>query len=105
MTGNDLRYELFGKPYSSIYRFTEKLIEKANNGNLPSRIYAIGDNPLSDIKGIKLIVPIFYKLFYVDFFIIIISICYSIFMLYYVLYIGCLYYLVMRDFDLILRCE
>jgi ribonucleotide monophosphatase NagD (HAD superfamily) len=51
MTGHELKYEIYGKPYASIYRFTEKLIEKDNNGKLPSRIYAIGDNPLSDIKG------------------------------------------------------
>lgn len=49
--GNDLRYEVYGKPYESIYRFTEMLIESGNSGNLPGRIYAIGDNPLSDIKG------------------------------------------------------
>jgi ribonucleotide monophosphatase NagD (HAD superfamily) len=52
MTGNKLRYEIYGKPYYDIYDYAEKLIQKNNNGKLPNRIFAIGDNPLSDIKGL-----------------------------------------------------
>lgn len=48
-TGISLCVNWVGKPYKSTYSFAEqKLLESVPN---LKRIYAIGDNPLSDIKG------------------------------------------------------
>ncbi|OZJ03754.1 hypothetical protein BZG36_03055 [Bifiguratus adelaidae] len=57
-TGKDMEYTLFGKPYSTTYAWAETTLEnyaKAQGVTLPPReerkVYAIGDNPASDIKG------------------------------------------------------
>lgn len=48
-TGNSLHVNWVGKPYKSTYSYAEKkLLETAPK---IEKIYAIGDNPLSDIKG------------------------------------------------------
>lgn len=49
-TGHDLAYTLYGKPMSTTYAYVEKFLEE-KYGSLPEKIFAIGDNPLSDIKG------------------------------------------------------
>eukprot|EP00123_Amoebidium_parasiticum_P014174 comp22374_c0_seq1/m.33355 comp22374_c0_seq1/g.33355 ORF comp22374_c0_seq1/g.33355 comp22374_c0_seq1/m.33355 type:complete len:319 (-) comp22374_c0_seq1:742-1698(-) len=49
-TGRTLQREAFGKPHFSVYRFAERKFERLW-GFTPEKIYAIGDNPLSDIKG------------------------------------------------------
>jgi HAD superfamily hydrolase (TIGR01456 family) len=53
LTDRHLEKTLFGKPQTSSYRYVEQALESqaAQNGHEINRIYAIGDNPLSDIKG------------------------------------------------------
>lgn len=49
-TGRHLTYTLYGKPMSTTYEYAEEFL-KREYGGLPEKIFAIGDNPLSDIKG------------------------------------------------------
>lgn len=55
ITGKDLQYTaLIGKPSEITYEFSQKVIEEiASTRNIPTleTIYAIGDNPLTDIYG------------------------------------------------------
>ncbi|KAK5581296.1 hypothetical protein RB653_001327 [Dictyostelium firmibasis] len=56
-TGRDLIYTLYGKPYPLTYQYGKQLISDQisklgfQNASIPKHIYAIGDNPYSDIKG------------------------------------------------------
>ncbi|KAN0014732.1 hypothetical protein ACTFIU_001050 [Dictyostelium citrinum] len=56
-TGRDLIYTLYGKPYPLTYEYGKQLISDQisklgyQNGCILKHIYAIGDNPYSDIKG------------------------------------------------------
>ncbi|CAG8454941.1 3087_t:CDS:10 [Ambispora leptoticha] len=55
-TGKKLKYELFGKPETPIYRYAESLLadqayEICKRHTLPKHIYAVGDNPAADIAG------------------------------------------------------
>ncbi|KAM9967563.1 hypothetical protein ACTFIW_001647 [Dictyostelium discoideum] len=56
-TGRDLIYTLYGKPYPLTYQYGKQLISNQisklgfNDGCILKHIYAIGDNPYSDIKG------------------------------------------------------
>uniref|UniRef100_A0A8B9TDY7 Haloacid dehalogenase-like hydrolase domain-containing 5 n=1 Tax=Anas platyrhynchos TaxID=8839 RepID=A0A8B9TDY7_ANAPL len=59
VTGRELKYEaLIGKPSTVTYRYAEYLIHeqaKKQGWNSPiRRLYAIGDNPMSDIYGANL---------------------------------------------------
>ena len=47
-TGQDLEIEYFGKPFAPIYKECKERLEKQN---VKGPIYAVGDNPSSDIKG------------------------------------------------------
>lgn len=49
-TGKNLNVTYYGKPIASIYTYAKEVLEKQANQEL-QRIYCIGDNPLSDIKG------------------------------------------------------
>ncbi|CAG8745360.1 13754_t:CDS:10, partial [Dentiscutata erythropus] len=56
ITGLQIKYTLFGKPEPVTYKFALKLLEdhafEATGHRLPNRkIYAVGDNPASDIAG------------------------------------------------------
>jgi HAD superfamily hydrolase (TIGR01456 family) len=53
LTDRHLEKTLFGKPQTSSYRYVEDVLEDQAEkfGHTINRIYAIGDNPLSDIKG------------------------------------------------------
>ncbi|CAG8439784.1 7370_t:CDS:10 [Ambispora gerdemannii] len=55
-TGRKLKYELFGKPETSTYRYAERLLadqtyEIYKRRILPKHVYAVGDNPAADIAG------------------------------------------------------
>ncbi|CAG8664414.1 1621_t:CDS:2, partial [Cetraspora pellucida] len=55
-TGLQLKYTLFGKPETVTYKYAHKLLEdysfEITGQKLPNRrIYAVGDNPASDIAG------------------------------------------------------
>lgn len=54
-TGLTLDVEMYGKPYSSTYSYASQLLQKQyqqmGGKGVLQRIYAIGDNPSSDIKG------------------------------------------------------
>ena len=41
----------FGKPFAVTYNYAEKMLTALNNDRSPHRIYMIGDNPKSDIRG------------------------------------------------------
>lgn len=49
-TGRHLHYTIYGKPMPTTYAYIEEYFKK-EYGTLPEKIFAIGDNPLSDIKG------------------------------------------------------
>ncbi|EGG17979.1 RNA-binding region RNP-1 domain-containing protein [Cavenderia fasciculata] len=53
--GRDLAVTFYGKPYASTYNYAKELmgtqVKKLNQLGTPKHIYAIGDNPHSDIKG------------------------------------------------------
>ena len=52
--GEQLSVEYYGKPFISTYRFTENVLReqaRALQVSAPTRIWAIGDNPASDIRG------------------------------------------------------
>lgn len=49
LTNSSLLYESFGKPFKPIYDYTHQVL--SNYSSNIERIYAIGDNPKSDIKG------------------------------------------------------
>jgi len=56
VSGRDLKSVLFGKPHRATYEYaTQRINELAGEYGYSApplhRIYAIGDNPLSDIKG------------------------------------------------------
>ncbi|CAG8501057.1 10024_t:CDS:10 [Diversispora eburnea] len=56
MTGLKLKYELFGKPELVTYNYAQKILVdyavELTGNHLPNRkIYAVGDNPRSDIVG------------------------------------------------------
>lgn len=48
-TGQHLNQTLFGKPEATSFAFAEQLIDKQHAG--VERIYMVGDNPQTDIKG------------------------------------------------------
>jgi HAD superfamily hydrolase (TIGR01456 family) len=48
ITGNPLKYETTGKPFRNTYLYAEQYLDKIHKC---SRIYAIGDNPIVDVKG------------------------------------------------------
>eukprot|EP01133_Synstelium_polycarpum_P016162 gene16162-19235_t len=53
-TGQDLKVTFYGKPYDTTYMYAKELMAtqlKKLNQLPPKHIYAIGDNPLSDIMG------------------------------------------------------
>ncbi|KAF2074585.1 hypothetical protein CYY_004092 [Polysphondylium violaceum] len=54
-TGRDLIHTFYGKPYKLTYEYAKELLsnqlKKLNHQSPPKHIYAIGDNPYSDIKG------------------------------------------------------
>uniref|UniRef100_A0A7S3AAP9 Uncharacterized protein n=1 Tax=Rhodosorus marinus TaxID=101924 RepID=A0A7S3AAP9_9RHOD len=51
-TGRELEVKSFGKPFPPAYRTTERrLAAQSKSGTVPETIYAIGDNPRSDIAG------------------------------------------------------
>ncbi len=54
--GSPLQYTNYGKPHKASYVFAEKVlndyaIQHGYSTNGVSRIYGIGDNPMTDIKG------------------------------------------------------
>ncbi|KAF9182237.1 hypothetical protein BGZ51_004855 [Haplosporangium sp. Z 767] len=58
LTGQDLEYTSFGKPLKSTYQYAESLLDLIDpldikNNSLPVKrsVYAVGDNPYSDIAG------------------------------------------------------
>ncbi|KAJ3318387.1 hypothetical protein HDV06_003072 [Boothiomyces sp. JEL0866] len=57
LTGNKLQYTRFGKPEAETYRFAEDLLDNLSDEMWPDHqhvqrtVYAIGDNPASDIQG------------------------------------------------------
>lgn len=51
--GRILKHTVFGKPEAASYRYAEKVLREVSGGNI-DRIYAIGDNPLTDIVGANL---------------------------------------------------
>ena len=42
---------LHGKPFEATFNFAKTRLEDLSGGELLDKIYMIGDNPLSDIKG------------------------------------------------------
>jgi len=56
ITGNDLKYTMYGKPFPETYRYAEQQLnlraKRYGYGNNSFDVfYGIGDNPESDIKG------------------------------------------------------
>ncbi|XP_061687635.1 haloacid dehalogenase-like hydrolase domain-containing 5 isoform X7 [Syngnathoides biaculeatus] len=55
LTGADLRYEaLLGKPGLLTYRYARRALTRSNLHRRVQTIYAIGDNPMTDIYGANL---------------------------------------------------
>lgn len=50
ITGAKLKAETIGKPHAETYRYAEDILVKAG-GEGVKRVYMVGDNPESDIKG------------------------------------------------------
>jgi len=50
ITERKLRYTLYGKPRKNTYEYAENLF-RTKYKELPHKIYAVGDNPYSDIRG------------------------------------------------------
>jgi ribonucleotide monophosphatase NagD (HAD superfamily) len=52
-TGRTLNLSMFGKPYSETYRYAERVLADMHgpHGSVPTTIYGVGDNPLTDIAG------------------------------------------------------
>jgi len=48
-TGMELKYHVYGKPFPEVYTYAQDFFHKQNK-NIRT-YYAVGDNPLSDIKG------------------------------------------------------
>lgn len=54
MTGHPLKYTQFGKPHRATYEFASSALAKMAQSmgcETMDKVYAIGDNPSSDIKG------------------------------------------------------
>ncbi|KAI9244543.1 HAD hydrolase [Sporodiniella umbellata] len=52
LTGSELKSTSFGKPHATTYDFAEQIINSvAEEGQQKRNVYAVGDNPLADIKG------------------------------------------------------
>ncbi|KAG1470748.1 hypothetical protein G6F56_002503 [Rhizopus delemar] len=52
LTGSELQSTSFGKPHAATYQFAEQIISSIAGGNQQGRnVYAVGDNPVADIKG------------------------------------------------------
>ncbi|KAG0014670.1 hypothetical protein BGZ80_010314 [Entomortierella chlamydospora] len=58
LTSQDLEYTTFGKPMANTYKYADKLLDRiaplpsGPNGQASKRaVYAVGDNPYSDIAG------------------------------------------------------
>ncbi|KAI8143055.1 HAD-like domain-containing protein [Fennellomyces sp. T-0311] len=50
LTGANLQSTSYGKPHATTYAYAERVLESLH-GKVPSRIYAVGDNPAADIQG------------------------------------------------------
>ncbi|KYR01189.1 hypothetical protein DLAC_02306 [Tieghemostelium lacteum] len=55
-TGQILKYQVYGKPHAITYHYAKEMLKHQQEKlfgtvSLPKRIYAIGDNPYSDIRG------------------------------------------------------
>jgi ribonucleotide monophosphatase NagD (HAD superfamily) len=50
-TGRVMRLERYGKPYPAVYEYVHRQMPQLNHGQDVKRIYMVGDNPISDIRG------------------------------------------------------
>ncbi|GAA95879.1 hypothetical protein E5Q_02536 [Mixia osmundae IAM 14324] len=51
ISGHDLKAHVSGKPERATYQFADGLLRGQNGGEQLKRVYMVGDNPQSDIKG------------------------------------------------------
>lgn len=51
MTGHALESTVIGKPYHLTYAYADKILTELAGGQLPAKIFMVGDNPASDIAG------------------------------------------------------